>query len=184
MDEEIWKPISGFENLYEVSNKGRVRSLPREIINRDGSYRTYKGKILNPQTRNHHYYNTSLRKNNKAYPKRVHRIVMETFCYFDGCSMYEVNHINGDRFDNRLENLEWCTRQENSQHAVENNLYSSGFDLHNTKLSDQDVVDIRERYIPYSKDHSLSKIAKDYNISFQHVSRIVNYKVRGGGYVD
>ena len=110
MNEEIWKPIKGFENLYEVSDLGRVRSLTR-----------YK-KILKPIPNKFGYGFVTLYKNKKAIRKAVHRIVAETFIP-NLENKREVNHISGVKTDNRVCNLEWNTSQENRLHAIKNNLW-------------------------------------------------------------
>ena len=124
--EEDWKDVVGFEGKYEVSNLGRIRSLPHEtlIVRNFGTpyYLSKLGRIINPQPRRHGYLSVWLYGNGgnngrtgKQYS--VHRIVAEAFCPNpNGCE--EVNHINEDKSDNRACNLEWCTHKENSNHGT------------------------------------------------------------------
>ena len=110
---EIWKPVSGYE-FYEVSNLGRVKSLPRNNT-RGGILKTYIHKVNG-------YVYAGLCKNNKSKTMRVHRMVMEAF---NPCvqkkSGYDVNwtidHIDGDKTNNRLSNLDWCSQSENQLRA-------------------------------------------------------------------
>lgn len=122
---DIWKPVVGFEGKYEVSNLGRVRSIDHEVsCVRDGIHMKYvrKGTILTPQPRRHGYLSVWLYGNGgvsgrsgKQYS--VHRIVAEAFLPNpSGCE--EVNHINEDKTDNRVCNLEWCTHRENSNRGT------------------------------------------------------------------
>lgn len=103
---EIWKDIVGYEGLYQVSNIGRVRSLPRNST---------KGKILKPRLQ-HDYYTVHLSKNGKTINKLIHRAVAESFLT-NNYNLPEVNHIDGDKLNNRLDNLEWCSTSYNAIHA-------------------------------------------------------------------
>jgi hypothetical protein len=113
---EEWKPIKGFEGLYEVSNMGRVLSLERISIhgNKAGgtSYIPVLKRLLYLNLINAGYFNVVLHKNGKRYEYRVHRLVALHFCigYKRGLV---VNHKNEIKTDNRADNLEWCTHYEN-----------------------------------------------------------------------
>ena len=87
----------------------------------------------------------------------------------------QVNHIDGDKTNNRVENLEWVTNVENRQHAVEHNLIAKGNKL-SKKLTSEDVERIREEYVPYSKEHNQYALAKKYAVSQSLIMRIVNNK--------
>ena len=105
---EIWKPIKDYEGLYEISNLGRVKSLPR-----NGTIKTEK--ILTPNMSGR-YARIGLRDKIKI-KYSVHRLVAEAFIPNPN-NLPQVDHINGDRYDNRVENLRWVTPSENSQHAL------------------------------------------------------------------
>jgi len=105
---EIWKPIKDYEGLYEISNLGRVKSLPR-----NGTIKTEKILIPNMSGR---YARIGLRNKIKIRYS-VHRLVAEAFIPNPN-NLPQVDHINGDRYDNRVENLRWVTAKENIGNPV------------------------------------------------------------------
>lgn len=117
---EIWKDIKNYENQYQVSNFGRVKSLERIIKIKDkkkGEYcRTVFGCILVPNLRKDGYVFVNLNKNNKKKAYKIHRIVANTFIP-NPENKSQVNHKNGIKSDNRVENLEWTTPHENMIHS-------------------------------------------------------------------
>jgi hypothetical protein len=108
---EQWKDIKGFEGLYEVSNLGNVRSLDRMVLHKNNYMQFKPGKLIKPQY-NHAGY---LRFDLLGKKCRAHRLVAAAFIP-NKYNKEEVNHINGIRDDNRLENLEWTTKSENNIH--------------------------------------------------------------------
>lgn len=112
--QEIWKDIKDYEGLYQVSNFGNVRSLYR-IENYSKYKRKRNGKILRQNTTRAYNY-VILCKNNKTKTFRTHRLVAETF--LPNSNNYPViNHIDGNKQNNRIENLEWCTYKYNIEEA-------------------------------------------------------------------
>lgn len=116
---EIWKNIKGYEGLYQVSSDGRVKSLERIIIKKDGRKFTVKERILKPIADRCGYQVVNLHTGGKQKKFAVHRLVCEAFCE-NPENKSEVNHINEDKTDNRACNLEWCTRRENVNHGTRN----------------------------------------------------------------
>lgn len=104
--QEIWESINGYEGLYDVSNLGRVRSLKRA---------TTRGIVLK-QTMKHGYMHVCLSKENKPSTKSVHRLVAEAFIA-NPMNKPVVNHIDGDKTNNAVSNLEWATHSENELHS-------------------------------------------------------------------
>lgn len=123
---EIWRPIAGYEGLYEISSLGRVRSLDRTVEVPDARWggimlRPIRGRPLRPFTDANEYFTVTLCMAGRRWAASVHRLVAGAFCDKpDGCD--EVNHKDGAKQNNHSSNLEWTTHQGNCEHAVENGL--------------------------------------------------------------
>jgi sRNA-binding regulator protein Hfq len=157
---EIWKKVKGFESSYEVSNLGKVKSFKIDKVN---------GMILKPSINKWGYYNVILYAQQKPKSKLVHRVVIETFIENKKNKPY-ANHINGIKLDNRVENLEWCTNQENIDHAVKMGLYRKGETNTSSKLTRKEVLEIRL----FPNDVKLKFIAEKYGVSASTISAIRN----------
>lgn len=114
---EEWKDIIGYEGYYQVSNHGRVRGVDRSVYSNNGGYRFCKGRLLTVTKKQNGYIRAELTKCNRKRKILVHRLVASAFIPNPSSKKY-INHINGDKADNRVENVEWCTHQENMQHAL------------------------------------------------------------------
>ena len=114
--EEIWKDIPGYEGYYQVSNQGNFRSLPRIIAYKKYGTRLYPGKSLLKDRAYDGYDRIVLSKEGKKTLFPAHRLVALTFIPNPENKPF-INHINGCKHDNRVENLEWCTASENMRHA-------------------------------------------------------------------
>lgn len=122
---EVWIDIKGFEGLYQVSNLGNVRSVDR-IVRQSNCTRVMKGKLLSPAISGGHYYTVVLsnKDNRKSYT--VHRLVAENFIKNDDKSNV-VNHIDGNKLNNNVSNLEFITHKENMKHAIELGLWNPAY---------------------------------------------------------
>lgn len=118
--EEIWQNIEGFEGIYQVSNQGNVRSLDRMVEHSNKVLRLYKGKTLTLKTDKYGYKRVGLSYNGNVTYYQVHRLVYETFCGKIPEGM-QVNHINEDKTDNRLCNLNLMTPKENCNWGTRTN---------------------------------------------------------------
>lgn len=119
---ETWKPITGFEALYEVSDLGRVRSLDREVGHRWGGKAVKRGKILKPRADKNGYLFISLCSDGVSVNAKLHRLVAQHF--LPASDLQEVNHRDFDKSNNARTNLEWTTRGGNQAHASSGGLFS------------------------------------------------------------
>lgn len=109
MKEIIWKPIKGFEGLYEVSNTGLIKSL--------NCYNYKEPRIMHTSLRKDGYLSVGLSKNNKTTTRTVHRIVAETFLPNPN-NLEMINHKDEDKSNNNVDNLEWCTVSYNNKYSI------------------------------------------------------------------
>lgn len=118
---ERWHPVVGYEGLYEVSDQGRVRTVARTMVYRDGRKRRIECHDL---TRHIHrgYPQVHLRKHNRAHTKSVHQLVCRAF-NGEPESSHEVRHLNDVKADNRAENLAWGTKTDNMHDRVRNGIH-------------------------------------------------------------
>ena len=119
--EEVWKPIPGYQGLYEVSNFGNIRrnETATEEKSRYGKTRlvTHKARVLKPGKTKRGYLLVVLCGEDGQKSHTVHRLVASAFCEkVGGCEV--VNHIDGNKTNNRADNLEWCTQKYNVHHAI------------------------------------------------------------------
>ena len=157
---EQWKIIQGFEN-YLVSSLGNVKTVK-------GNFK----KVVYDNKNSYGY--VELWKNNKGKKFRIHRLVAETFIpNYD--NKEQVNHIDGDKNNNCVSNLEWVTPKENIRHAISNNLSSIKYGSSNlsSKLREEDVIYIRKNAKVVLSVRELSKI---FNVSTTTIYNIINNK--------
>ena len=156
---ELWRPVKDFEGRYEVSNLGRVRSLPYMVPHIKGT-RTIPGRILTPkaQKSGHLLIQLGGRAGKKYF---IHRIVYETFVG-DIPAGLDIRHLDGNPTNNKPENLKPGTRVENAHDVYD---YGGRY----RKLYRDDVIQIRHRL---EAGEPQSRIAKDYNVSQETISNI------------
>lgn len=174
--EEVWKDIKGFEGVYQVSSLGRVRSL----IDSHGNARK-EPKLRRLSYNKDGYAKIRLMHGDADVTARIHRLVAEAFIP-NPENLETVNHKNGDKTDNRIENLEWADRSYQMIHAYEHGLKKpmSGTKNHWARLTEDDVRAIRAEYVPYSREHSTVALGKKYGLTNTTIGRVV----RGMGYAD
>ena len=140
---EFWKDIIGYEGHYQISNLGRVKSLEREIA-RGGRDHLIKERFLKTAINPSGYYIIVLALDNNHKTMTIHRLLARHFIQNPNNKRC-VNHINGIKTDNSLENLEWCTHSENTKHAFSTNLKkpSMGEENGSSKLTNKQVLEIK-----------------------------------------
>lgn len=170
--EEIWKDIIGYEGLYQISNKGEVKN----IIPRVKYYSKYNVEVVKDyicaQAYVKDYFRISLIKNNKYKQLSVHRLVAEAFITNLENKPF-VNHINGIKDDNRVENLEWVTNSENMYHCF----HTLGKSRH---LKEQNELRKKKIY-QYTKEGKLITIwesLREANRNGEYPSNCLKGKIR------
>lgn len=160
IEEEIWKSITGWEDIYEVSNFGQIRSVDRERRAKNGSFRLCKGKILKGYINAFGYKALHLSKpGQKTKGHFFHTLVTYEFLGERPLG-YQVNHIDGDKLNNNINNLEYTTRSENIKHAFRLGLKKGLNGEDNpacTKLNSEKALKISQ----YPHDYSISKICEE-----------------------
>jgi hypothetical protein len=165
---EEWKKIVGFDN-YEVSNLGNVRRLDSFVF-QSGRYNHYKGRFLKQENVKGGYKRVTLCKNNSTKRFQVHRLVAITFIE-NFKNKPCVNHIDGDKSNNQISNLEWVTYSENERHSY-NVLGKMNF---NRKLSIENVSFIKNKCI-MGKKSNVKEIAKKFNVNVSVIYNILKNK--------
>lgn len=160
---EIWRDIPGYDGLYQVSNCGRVKSFQL------GNERILKlRKIVDG------YVVVHLCQKRICKNFLVHRLVAEAFLP-NPDNKSDVNHKDGDKCNNCLENLEWVTRSENVRHTIKTGRrkITTGIDSPRAKLTAEQVHYIREFYKPRDKKFGAKPLAKRFNVSISTITNLV-----------
>jgi len=171
---ETWRDVAGYEGVYRVSDLGRVRSLDRMVDHPKGQMRL-NGKVMRLRL-SHGYEKVDLCQNGLRKKFFVHRLVVTAFlgqCP-DG---KEVNHVDGNKLNNRPSNLEYVTHLENMQHAYQTGLSKTqiGVENINSKLTETDVLEIRAAYA--AGGVAQQKLAGKYCVSQNIICNIVRRKI-------
>jgi hypothetical protein len=162
--EEVWKDIKDFEGLYQVSNLGNVKRLK--------SKRVLSERLIGRSIDRYGYVKRVLSKNGKNFCFTEHRLVGMTFIE-NPEDKSTINHINGIKEDNRLENLEWNTNLENKQHAINSGLTNlKGIRHPKCKLTEEQVLEI----IKIGFSQTRTSLSKKYGISRTNVLGIIRGK--------
>jgi hypothetical protein len=154
---EIWKDINGYEGVYQASDMGRIKSLKfgKELILKEGTARGYSTIILSEDG------------DRKGFLS--HRVIMEAFKVPNPQNKAQANHIDGDRRNNDLSNLEWVTARENGTHARE--VLGVG---RSYKLGKSDVLNIHRLYS--TGRHTQKEIGGIYNVNYMTIHRVLSGK--------
>lgn len=157
------KDLIGYEGLYSIDNAGNFYSVKRNGC-KGGVLKT----SLNKRTG---YVYVTVTKDGKLRSFTVHRLVAKHFVPNPN-NLPQVNHDDGNKLNNNDWNLKWCTRDENMDHASKNFLCEHGENHHNSSLSNEQVLEIRDKYIP--RKYSQHRLAKEYGVSQNTIMNIVN----------
>ena len=170
MSTEVWKDIPNYEGSYQVSDMGRVRSVDRIVTDKDGRVRKFKGRVLKLGVNISGYEYLTLSNGGRCNAKTVHRLVLGTFKPHVNMEHLEVNHMDGNKLNNHLTNLEWVTRLDNMLHAHGTGLINiKGERNPNAKFSKVDILEILERL---DTGESQRDIALDYAVGCTTISNI------------
>lgn len=165
---EIWKRLiyqgKDYGDFYEVSNYGDIRNS-----------RTYRIRKIHINQNGYCFVSGSLGCREKKITFRVHKAVAESFIDNPN-NLPMVNHKDGNKLNNHISNLEWCTNAENIQHAHNNNLIDvkRGEENVNAKLNNEAVCFIRANYIPYDKMLGTRGLARKFGVDHKTIIRVLN----------
>lgn len=190
----IFLPIKNYEGLYEVSDTGLIKSVKRTVIGKDGNKYSFKERILKVQPNKFvEYPQVSLWKNNIGVTFYVHRLVAEAFIP-NPKHLPEVNHKDGNRANNTVENLEWIDSRGNSIHAIQ-----MGLKIYTNRLTKEEFINCLydvingESYtslssrVPYKVPFlsvKLRKIAKELGLENElneslYIQRVIRARING-----
>lgn len=163
---EQWRDIKGYEGLYQISNFGRIKSL---------HYKNHR--IMSVSVSNKGYERLVLSKNGKHQSVCVHVLVAKTFVA-NPDNKREVNHKDGDKSNNRADNLEWSTRSENMKHAHKNKLLNLKYGADNpiAKLTVEDVEYIRKNYKSHDKNFCGRALARKFGVSNDTIYKVIKHQ--------
>lgn len=172
---EEWRDIAEFEGFYQASSLGRIRSVDRYVICADGRKYFCKGRILTTfQGTTCNYLSVQFSKENVPSKHLVHRLIAKTFLGLDDLSALEVNHIDGNRHNNQVTNLEIVTHQQNIDHSVSTGLKNDYGELHKrARLTNGQARMAREMW---SKGVQQKDIAEMYGVSRQLINNVIRNK--------
>ena len=164
--QEEWRGVVGYEDYYEISNKGRLRNtntkrLRKLFVNKNG----------------YHVCSVSLGSRSIKPCWKIHRLVASAFKE-NSENKPLVNHVDGNKLNNHVTNLEWVTYSENSKHAVETGLVNiiKGEDHTSSKLTNEIVEFVKDNYKPYSEKFGARAFGRMFNVSHSVISDIINNK--------
>jgi hypothetical protein len=171
---ETWRPVPRFDDLIEVSNTNRVRISPNAPA--DYYPRRSPGDELSAHLgKTEGYWRVNARRPDGSYTSLfMHRLLMEAFRPVPGMAELQVNHRDGDKSNNSLDNLEWCTHRENLAHAWATGLRTCPSPA---KLTPDEVREIRRIWASTERgDWTLNTLGRRYGVTLSAIWRIVHYK--------
>lgn len=161
LDGEIWKDIPNYP--YQASNLGRIRSLDVNLLGRNNSYRIKKGIILKQSFDKDGYLKVALKGNTK----KSHRIIAELFVN-NPSDLPEINHIDGNKTNNKADNLEWCTRKYNIKHSIDIGLHATS----ETSVCSIKIMQFDKNNIFMKEYNSIREAEKETGICNATISKV------------
>lgn len=161
MEKECWKPVNGYESIYEISSFGNLKNIKT-------------GRMMHPSKNGQGYMIITLSKNNHQRMARVHRLVALAFLSQGEAMRRVVNHKDGDKINNNISNLEWVTPKINSKHAVETGL-----------INNDVVVQMNDYGKVIAFYHSTREAANKTGIDYSAISSVMLHdpdRPHAGGY--
>lgn len=162
-----WRDIPGWEGYYQASTDGRIRSVNR-VIEVDGKKRNWKGRILTLFPDKDGYLRVKLCRNGKYPTHKVHRLVASTFLLSEP-NEKQVNHKDGNKQNNDVSNIHWCTPAENRRHA-----FMIGIGI-GKRLTDKELSEIRSKYA--RGEITQEKLSAEYGVSIMSIYNAINYRL-------
>lgn len=162
---EVWKSPKGFSR-YLCSNFGRIKSLKHRGSNRQG--------LIQQAISGGYYKSVYFDDNGKYNSISSHRIICLAFYPNEDYKSLEVNHKDGNKLNNNIDNLEWCTRQENIKHCIENNLQYvlKGEEIGNSILKEHQVLEIRTKHRP--RKYTIQMLADEYGVKHGTIKNLLS----------
>ena len=174
-ENEIWKDVQEFKGILQVSNKGRVRTVDRVCKSKNNGTQISKGMLRKATKDKQGYLKVVLSVNGSVYARRVHRLVAKEFIS-NPMNKPEVNHIDGVKDNNEVDNLKWVTAKENVRHAHDNNLIKpfkrnilKGHENPNSRFTESQVAEIKEMRFNGSV---YREIADKFNVSIVTIHNV------------
>lgn len=197
MESEIWRPVVGYEGLYEVSSIGRIRSVDRLIECKNGVIHHIKGRIIRPCVSQTGYLCVSLSKNNTGKTLKLHRIVATAFIE-NKYNKPHVDHIDTDRKNCKVSNLRWATRKENANNPnsilncsrAASKKYGSGWKMIETRNRNQSrgaeipICQYSTQRVFIKRFRSIAEAARETGVQDASIHLYLRGKLRhAGGYL-
>lgn len=174
--ERIWKSVPNYEGYYEISNDGLLRSVNRLSVNSLGYCRHLRGRLMAPSKGRCGYIKYSLAKDGKSETINAHQLVAMAFLgHCRNTSKLTINHIDGNKKNNCVDNLEIVTMTENRQHAIRNGLWNQrGVHAIKAKLTSKELIEIRQLWATGRYRHT--DLARMFNVGRSTIGRAIRHQ--------
>ncbi len=176
IDSEIWRDIPDYEDHYQVSNLGNVKSLSRYVFKNGGKFIT-KEKLLSKGCDAGGYHHVGLCKNGKMKTIKVHRLV--AICFIDNPNNYKpVNHLDGNKQNNRVGNLEWNSDKQNVRHACHKGLRNKSYTNEQlaTRPNNKPILQLSPNGELIKQWHSAKEVERELKLYAQHIYKCLKNK--------